>query len=118
MVFPHSSNLRAGTRPDLRGLVGGARISFSGIRRFEWELEDLGGFSPLWLDAAAIYPKVFWRSRSGAAQTLAIGELRGGCLRDLLPPLDGADEGVRLFGGERFAVAADRQEGWREFPER
>jgi len=118
MVFHHSSNLRAGTRPDLRGLVGGARISFSGIRRFEWDLEDLGGFSPLWLDAAAIYPKVFWRSRSGAAQTLAVGELQGGSLRDLLPLLDGSDEGVRLFGGERFAAAAEPKEGWREFPER
>ena len=118
MVFHHSSNLRAGTRPDLRGLVGQARISFSCIRRFEWELEDLGGFSPLWLDAAAMYPKVFWRSRSGAAQTLALGELRGGSLRDLLPLLDGADEGVRLFGGERFSASVEPVEGWKEFPER
>ena len=98
-------------------MVGG-RISLSGIRRFEWELEDLGGFSPLWLDAATMYPKVFWRSRSGAAQTLAVGELRGGSLRDLLPLLDGADEGVQLFGGERFAAFVDPVQGWREFPER
>jgi hypothetical protein len=93
MVFHHSPNLRAGVRPDLRGLSGGIRISFSGIRRFEWELEDLGGFSPLWLDASSLYPRVFWRSRSGAAQTLAVGELRGGGLQDLLPLLEGADEG-------------------------
>ena len=118
MVFHHSSNLCAGTRPDLRGLVGAARISFSGIRRFEWDLEDLGAFSPLWLDAAAIYPKLFWRSRSGAAQTLAIGELCGGGLRDLLPLLHGADEGVRLFGGERFAASAEPSGGWAEFPGR
>ena len=39
-------------------------------------------------------------------------------MRDLLPLLDGADEGVRLFGGERFDAAADPQEGWKEFPER
>ena len=118
MVFHHSSNLRAGVRPDLRGLVGAARISFSGIRRFEWELEDLGLFSPLWLDAAAIFPKVFWRSRSGAAQTLAIGELHGGSLREMLPLMDGADEGVRLFGGERFASSCKAFDGWMEFPER
>jgi menaquinone-specific isochorismate synthase len=118
MVFHHSSNLRAGSRPDLRGLVGGERISFSGIRRFEWDLEDLGGFSPLWLDAAAIYPKVFWRSRSGSAQTLAVGELRGGHLRELLPLLVDADEGVRLFGGERFASSSNPVDGWKDFPER
>lgn len=118
MVFHHSSDLRAGVRPDLHGLVGGARISFSGIRRFEWEIEDLGLFSPLWLDAAAIYPKVFWRSRSGSAQTLAVGELQGGTLRELLPLTDGADDGVRLFGGERFATSSPASGGWLEFPER
>jgi len=118
MVFNHSSNLRVGVRPDLRAGVTAARISFSGIRRFEWEIEDLGGFSPLWLDAAGIYPKVFWRSRSGAAQTLAIGELQGGSLQEVLPLLENADNGVRLFGGERFAKAAKASEGWKGFPER
>ncbi|MEI8293429.1 MAG: isochorismate synthase [bacterium] len=118
MIFHHSSNLRAGVRPDLRGLAGGFRISFSGIRRFEWDLEDLGGFSPLWLDAAAIYPRFFWRSRSGAAQTLAVGELRGGGLQDLLPMLQEADEGVRIFGGGRFAPPRLASDVWREFPDR
>lgn len=118
MVFHHSSTLRVGARPDLRGLVGAARISFSGIRRFEWELEDLGGFSPMWLDSAEVYPKVFWRSRSGAAQTLAVGELCGGCLRDLLPLLEDADEGVRIFGGERFSSSAEASADWRDFSDR
>lgn len=118
MVFHNSPVLCAGVRPDLSGLVGAARMSFSGIRRLEWEMDDLGGFSSLWLDAAAMYPRVFWRSRSGGAQTLAVGALRSGLLEDLLPLLATADDGVRIFGGERFAATSEPSGGWCEFPAR
>ena len=116
MVLNSTATLRVGCRPDLRSLIQRERIAFAEIRRFEWELEDEGKFSPRWLEETDIYPQVFWRSRSGAAQTLAVGEAVAGSLRDLLPLLGDADEGVRVFGGRRFDAGGKCGDSWRGFP--
>lgn len=117
MILNFPEVLRVGSRPALRHAVRGERVSFSGIRRFEWTLDDGGGFTPGWLEATRMQPRFFWRSRSGTAQTLAAGEVASGALRDLLPQIQSGDEGIRCFGGARFDGRPGNGEAWRHFPE-
>lgn len=109
------SILCAGRRPDLSNLLRGGRVSFSGIKRYEWDLDDGGAFSPLWLEDCAIFPKLFWRSRSGAAQTLAVGAIVSGTLEELVPLLSSAGDGVRIFGGGRFDAVRPADAEWSGF---
>lgn len=89
----------------------------SGIRRFEWTLEDEGLFSPRWLDLAPLFPRFFWRSRSGGDQTLAMGSAAFGSLADLLEILDDGDPGIRVFGGCRFDASSRNSSDWADYPD-
>jgi menaquinone-specific isochorismate synthase len=108
--------LPIGRRPELRvprrGMVPGG----AAIRRYEWILEDEGAFSPRWLERAPLYPRIFWRSRSGAAQTLAMGSAAVGGLAELQELLEKSDPGLRIFGGCRFDSERPHDNDWREFP--
>lgn len=109
--------LEIGARPDFGDLLRGDRISFDGgVRRHEWVLDDGGLFTPRWLEEAPAYPRFFWRSRAGAAQTLAMGAAAEGTLSELLALLERSGRGVRVFGGSSF----DKRDGgarcWGDFP--
>jgi menaquinone-specific isochorismate synthase len=109
--------LEIGTRPDFGELLRGDRISFDGgVRRHEWILDDAGLFTPRWLEAAPAYPRFFWRSRSGAAQTLAMGSVAEGTLPELLELLERSGRGVRVFGGACFDRGDGREQCWEGFP--
>jgi menaquinone-specific isochorismate synthase len=109
--------LPIGRRPDLRiprrTLVPGT----AAMRRYEWILEDGGAFSPRWLERATAYPRIYWRSRAGAAQTLAMGAAAEGGLAELRELIDGGDPGLRIFGGCRFDRGRAGDSDWREYPD-
>jgi menaquinone-specific isochorismate synthase len=109
--------LRIGRHNDLHAPHRSARPLASGIRRIEWTLEDEGLFSPRWLDCAPLFPRFFWRSRSGGDQTLAMGSAAFGSLADLLEILDDGDPGIRVFGGCRFDAASHNSSDWADFPD-
>jgi menaquinone-specific isochorismate synthase len=114
---PSQPALRIGRHNDLHAPHRSARPLASGIRRIEWTLEDEGLFSPRWLDRAPLFPRFFWRSRSGGDQTLAIGSAAFGSLADLLEILDDGDPGIRVFGGCRFDAASHNSSDWADFPD-
>ena len=114
---PSQSALRIGRRNDLHAPHRSSRPLATGIRRYEWTLEDEGLFSPRWLDRAPLFPRFFWRSRSGGDQTLAMGSAAFGSLADLLELLDDGDPGVRVFGGCRFDAASQNRSDWNDFPD-
>ena len=114
---PSQSALRIGRHNDLHAPHRSARPLASGIRRIEWTLEDEGLFSPRWLDCAPLFPRFFWRSRSGGDQTLAMGSAAFGSLADLLEILDDGDPGIRVFGGCRFDAASHNSSDWADFPD-
>ncbi len=112
--FPDA--LRLGALHDLSALAGRERLSFSEVRRLEWEIEGGAAFTPAWLEACPVYPRMFWRSRSGASQTLAAGVAASGPLEMLLEMLKTADPGVRVFGGQRFDSGFVPGAEWSRFP--
>jgi menaquinone-specific isochorismate synthase len=114
---PSQPALRIGRHNDLHAPHRSARPLASGIRRIEWTLEDEGLFSPRWLDCAPLFPRFFWRSRSGGDQTLAMGSAAFGSLADLLEILDDGDPGIRVFGGCRFDAASHNSSDWADFPD-
>ena len=114
---PSQPALRIGRHNDLHATHRSARPLASGIRRIEWTLEDEGLFSPRWLECAPLFPRFFWRSRSGGDQTLAIGSAAFGSLADLLEILDDGDPGIRVFGGCRFDAASHNSSDWADFPD-
>ena len=114
---PSQSALRIGRHNHLHAPHRSARPLVSGIRRIEWTLEDEGLFSPRWLDRAPLFPRFFWRSRSGGDQTLAMGSAAFGSLADLLEILDDGDPGIRVFGGCRFDAASHNSSDWADFPD-
>ena len=114
---PSQPTLRIGRHNDLHAPHRSARPLVSGIRRIEWTLEDEGLFSPRWLDCAPLFPRFFWRSRSGGDQTLAMGSAAFGSLADLLEILDDGDPGIRVFGGCRFDAASHNSSDWADFPD-
>lgn len=116
MPVNSSDVLRLGEFHDLSALAGRERLSFSEVRRFEWEIEGGAGFTPLWLESSPLYPRMFWRSRSGAAQTLATGVAASGPLEMLMEMLKTADPGVRVFGGQKFDAGFAPSEEWDRFP--
>ena len=109
--------LRIGRLHDLHAPHRTSRPLASGIRRFEWTLEDEGLFSPRWLDRAPLFPRFFWRSRSGGDQTLAMGSAAFGSLTDLLEILDDGDPGIRVFGGCRFDASSHNSSDWADYPD-
>lgn len=111
-----SDVLRLGVLHNLSALAARERLSFSEVRRLEWDIADATAFSPRWLEAAPIYPRMFWRSRSGSSMTLAIGVAAAGPLEMLLEMLKTADPGVRVFGGQRFDAGFVPKEEWSGFP--
>jgi menaquinone-specific isochorismate synthase len=113
---PSQPTLRIGRHNDLHAPHRSARPLVSGIRRIEWTLEDEGLFSPRWLECSPLFPRFFWRSRSGGDQTLAMGSAAFGSLPDLLEILDDGDSGIRVFGGSRFDDAAHNGSDWADFP--
>jgi len=114
---PSQPALRIGRHNDLHAPHRSARPLASGIRRIEWTLDDEGLFSPRWLDCAPLFPRFFWRSRSGGDQTLAMGSAAFGSLADLLEILDDGDPGIRVFGGCRFDAASHNSSDWADFPD-
>ena len=108
--------LSLGMLHDLSALAGRERLSFSEVRRLEWEIEGGVAFTPQWLESCPAYPRMFWRSRSGASQTLACGVAASGPLAMLLEMLKSADPGVRIFGGQRFDAGFASSEEWSRFP--
>jgi menaquinone-specific isochorismate synthase len=114
---PSQPALRIGRHNDLHAPHRSARPLASGIRRIEWTLEDEGLFSPRWLDCAPLFPRFFWRSRSGGDQTLAMGSAAFGSLADLLEILADGDPGIRVFGGCRFDAASHNSSDWADFPD-
>jgi menaquinone-specific isochorismate synthase len=114
---PSQPALRIGRHNDLHAPHRSARPLASGIRRIEWTLEDEGLFSPRWLDCSPLFPRFFWRSRSGGDQTLAMGSAAFGSLADLLEILDDGDPGIRVFGGCRFDAASHNSSDWADFPD-
>ena len=108
-------SLRIGRRPDFR-IPRRASALDSGVRRFEWNLEDEGLFTPRWLERAPSYPRLYWRSRSGAAQTLAMGTAAQGSLSELTETLAHSDEDARIFGGCRFDQRDSCTGEWKDFP--
>jgi menaquinone-specific isochorismate synthase len=111
------SALRIGRYHDLHAPHRTARPLASGIRRIEWTLEDEGLFSPRWLDRAPLFPRFYWRSRSGGDQTLAMGAAAFGSLADLMELLEDGDPGIRVFGGCRFDSATHNGSDWIDFPD-
>ena len=109
--------LRIGKRPNLQVPRRTMVPAGGSLRRFEWILEDEGAFSPRWLERAPAFPKIFWRSRSGAAQTLAMGTAAEGGLDELLELLEKSDPGLRVFGGCRFNGECPSDSDWRDFPD-
>jgi menaquinone-specific isochorismate synthase len=114
---PSSPALRIGRHNDLHAPHRFARPLATGIRRFEWALDDEGFFSPRWLDRSPLFPRFFWRSRSGGDQTLAMGSAAFGSLADLMELLDNGDPGIRVFGGCRFDAATHNGSDWIDFPD-
>ncbi|MCX6965991.1 MAG: isochorismate synthase [Verrucomicrobia bacterium] len=114
---PSQPALRIGRHNDLHAPHRSARPLASGIRRIEWTLEDEGLFSPRWLECAPLFPRFFWRSRSGGDQTLAMGSAAFGSLADLLEILEDGDPGIRVFGGCRFDAASHNSSDWADFPD-
>lgn len=110
-----SPPLEIGVRPDLAARVGHSRASFHHIRRFEWDLAGGQALMPGWLAHCGLFPRLFWRTRSGTSQTLAVGEIASGTLASLQPMLEDADEGVRIFGGGRFDAGGRVDATWRGF---
>lgn len=108
--------LRLGALHNLSALAGRERLSFSEVRRLEWEIEGAVAFTPQWLEACPVYPRMFWRSRSGASQTLAAGVAASGPLEMLIEMLKTADSGVRVFGGQRFDAGFAPGAEWGGFP--
>ena len=111
------STLRIGRHHDLQAPHRSSRPLASGIRRIEWLLEDEGLFSARWLELAPLFPRFYWRSRSGGDQTLAMGNAAFGSLADLMELLDDGDPGIRVFGGCRFDPASHNGSDWIDFPD-
>lgn len=111
------SALRIGRRPEFRVPHRTSRPCSSGIRRLVFALEDDGLFTPRWLDRATIFPRLFWRSRAGGDQTLAIGAAAFGSLADLMELVEEGDSGLRVFGGCRFDSESHNTSDWLDFPD-
>lgn len=116
MPLNSSEVLRLGVQHDLSALAGRERLSFSDVRRLEWDIENAVSISPRWLEACPTYPRMLWRSRSGSSMTLAAGVAASGPLEMLLEMLKTADPGVRVFGGQRFDAGFPSGVEWRAFP--
>jgi len=108
-------SFRIGRRPEFH-LPRRATALDAGVRRFEWILEDEGFFTPRWLERAPSYPRLYWRSRSGAAQTLAMGIAAQGSLSELTEILADSDDDIRIFGGCRFDQRDSCSGDWKDFP--
>ena len=80
--------------------------SATGVLRREWIINDDFSLSPSWLESAPLFPKIFWRSRSGGAPLLAFGQVATGSVSDLAGLLSNSDPGIRVFGGSRFALGS------------
>ena len=107
-VFSHPSiRLRAGDWPDLLGPSAEDFASKEGILRREWIMSDDFSLSPRWLESAPLFPKMFWRSRSGGFPILAFGQVASGSVSELSDLLANSDAGIRLFGGARFAQTSN-----------
>lgn len=108
-------SLRIGRRPDFR-LQRRVSTVNGGVKRYEWILEDAGLFTIRWLERASAFPRLYWRSRSGSTQTLAMGAAAQGSLSELTALLGQSDEDTRIFGGCRFDQRDAKAGDWKEFP--
>lgn len=87
------------------------------IARIEIELSpESTTFSARSLEAAAIYPRIYWRSRTTGRKVAAIGCVQTGQLDQMLPCLQSADPGATLFGGASFDPAPSLLPDWQDFP--
>jgi menaquinone-specific isochorismate synthase len=68
-----------------------------------------------WLDAQAIYPKVFWKERDSHITRAAVGSLLHFSEVPEFTGSSGFD--VRLYGGLRFCKNRRKDKIWQEFPE-
>ncbi|MBL8992355.1 MAG: chorismate-binding protein [Spirochaetia bacterium] len=99
------------------------------MRRVEW-IPEKGGLSLLaWLENAPMGPKFYWKSRDGAEEWAALGNLQSfraeseaeakKQLEVILRESASWPEGLRAVGGMRFwpdAAPASRSPEWKEFP--
>jgi menaquinone-specific isochorismate synthase len=99
--------LVAGCRPDF------AAVEIKNPARVEWPLR--GVFHPGWLDVCGICPAIFWRSRDGNSERLAVGCLAEGGAEEISRYLGSAPTGVRAFGGGRFDPSQNISSIWEPF---
>jgi menaquinone-specific isochorismate synthase len=107
--------IRVGEFTQLLLPVISAGLTSGAIHRMEFDIENGENFSPRWLDAGVLYPKFFWRSRSGGSPVAAMGAVAVGTLVELENLLQCSDPGVRIFGGARFDVDRESSKEWAEF---
>lgn len=107
-MTPHVSRdpitLHTGKWSLLEGPSAAELSSANGVLRREWIINDDFSLSPSWLESAPLFPKIFWRSRSGGAPLLAFGQVATGSVSELADLLAKSDPGIRVFGGSRFAL--------------
>jgi menaquinone-specific isochorismate synthase len=107
-MTPHASlspkPLLLGACTHLEGPSTGDLASAEGVLRREWIINDDFSLSPLWLESAPLFPKIFWRSRSGGAPLLAFGQVATGSMTELSALLAKSNSGIRVYGGSRFAL--------------